>query len=481
MPVKELSDKLHPLEIRVRKTIQNHNMHTPGDHALVAVSGGADSVALLLCLHKLARELHISLSIAHLNHRIRGLEGDADEDFVRRLSADLKLPFFSEIIEVKQKAAAAKENLEGLARQTRYDFLRRTAQRIGAQKIAVGHTLNDQAETILFRFMRGSGIEGLSAIHPVVEGLVIRPLLECSRHFILEYLKQKGASYREDSTNKDLQHSRNRIRRELLPYLEEHFNPQLIPTLAREASLAREAWAFIESAANQAFENLHCRSSEGILINPKGLLELHPALQKQVLRRALRESLGSLRGVTFRHIESILSLCGNDCSGDQIRLPHGRTTLRQFDTLLLMTHQPQQMPSFIYRLDLPGECRVAEAGVVFRSTVCSVPDPKTMKNNRSRQAFLDSSALPRFLTIRSREPGDRYGGPGHRKVKKLLIDGKIPSLQRFGLPMVVAGNDVIWIPGFRPARAYEAPPGSPGGILLEVTPDPENGIKNSES
>ena len=175
MPVKELSDKLRPLEIRVRKTIQNHNMLTPGDHVLVAVSGGADSVALLLCLHKLARELHISLSIAHLNHRIRGLEGDADEDFVRRLSADLKLPFFSEIIEVKRKAAAAKENLEELARLTRYDFLRRTARRIGAQKIAVGHTLNDQAETVLFRFIRGSGIEGLSAIHPVVEGLVIRP------------------------------------------------------------------------------------------------------------------------------------------------------------------------------------------------------------------------------------------------------------------------------------------------------------------
>jgi tRNA(Ile)-lysidine synthase len=481
MAAKERSNRLRPVEILVRRTAQKHHMLAPGDHVLVAVSGGADSVALLFCLHRLARELHISLSIAHLNHRIRGLEGDADEDFVRRLSADLKLPFFSEIIEVQRRAAEAKENLEELARQTRYDFLRRTAQRIGAHKIAVGHTLNDQAETILFRFIRGSGIEGLSAIHPVVEGLVIRPLLECSRDSILEYLKQTGAGYRDDSTNKDLQHSRNRIRRELLPYLEAHFNPQLIPTLAREASLAREAWAFIESAANQAFANLHSRNSEGILINPKDLLELHPALQKQVVRRALRESHGSLRGITSRHIESILSLCGNGCSGDQIRLPHGRTALRQFDTLLLMTHPPQQTPSFIYRLDLPGECHVAEAGVVFRSTVCSAPDPKTMKDNRSRQAFLDSSALPRFLTIRSREPGDRYGGPGHRKVKKLLIDGRIPSLQRSALPMVVAGKDVIWIPGFRPGRAYEAPPGSPTGILLEVIPELENNIKNSKS
>lgn len=472
MPVKKQSDKTYPLEIQVRKTIQNHNMLTPGEHVLVAVSGGADSVALLLCLHKLAPELHLSLTTAHLNHRIRGLEGDADEDFVRRMSADLQLPLFSEIIEVKQKAAAAKQNLEELARQTRYGFLHRIAQRVGAQKIAVGHNLNDQAETILFRFIRGSGIEGLSSIHPVVEKLIIRPLFECSRDSILEYLKQKGASHREDSSNKDLQHTRNRIRRELLPYLEEHFNPQLVSTLSREALLAREAWSFIESQANQAFENLHCRrSDESILFSPKRLLELHPALQKQVLRQALKECMGSLRGVTSRHIESILSLCRTDHSGDQIRLPHGRVAIRQFDTLLLMPHLPQRKPSFIYRLDVPGECRVAEAGVLFRSTVCSAPDLKTMRENRSRQAFLEPSMLPSCLTIRSREPGDRYGGPGHRKVKKLLIDGKIPSLRRFELPMVVAGNDVIWIPGFRPARSYETRPESPGCVLLEVISD----------
>jgi tRNA(Ile)-lysidine synthase len=299
MPVTKQSDKNFPLEIRVRKTIQNHKMIAPGEHVLVAVSGGADSVALLLCLKTLASELHLSLTVAHLNHRIRGLEGDADEDFVRSLSSNLQLPFVSEIIEVKQQAEATKQNLEELARRTRYDFLRRTAQRVSAGKIAVGHTLNDQAETVLFRFIRGSGMEGFSAIHPVLEGLVIRPLLDCSRDSILEYLQKKGANHREDSTNKDLQHTRNRIRRELLPYLEEHFNPQLVATLSREALVAREAWSFIESHALRAFESLHSRHGDaGILLDAKGLLELHPALQKQVLRRALKECLGSLRGIS---------------------------------------------------------------------------------------------------------------------------------------------------------------------------------------
>ena len=220
MSAQEHSKKLCRFEIRVRKTIEKHSMLNPGDHVLVAVSGGADSVALLLCLHKLARALPLSLTIAHLNHRIRGQEGDADEDFVRSLSAGLHLPFCSEAIEVKKQAIEGKHNLEELARLKRYEFLRRTARRIGAQKIAVGHNLNDQAETVLFRFIRGSGIEGLSAIHPVVDGLVIRPLLDCSRKEIVEYLKQKGASYRDDSTNKDVQLARNRIRMELVPYLE---------------------------------------------------------------------------------------------------------------------------------------------------------------------------------------------------------------------------------------------------------------------
>jgi tRNA(Ile)-lysidine synthase len=472
MPVKEQSDKLRPLEIRVRKTIRDHNMLAPGDHVLAGVSGGADSMALLLCLHRLMADLHLSLTVAHLNHRIRGAEGDADEDFVRQTSEKLQIPFLSETIEVKQEAAETKQNLEEFARQIRYDFLRRAARRIGAQKIAVGHTLNDQAETILFRFIRGSGIEGLAAIHPVVEDLVIRPLLECSRDSILEYLNQEGSSYKEDSTNKDFRHARNRIRGELLPYLEKNFNPQLVPTLSREAALAREIWSLIESQADEAFEKLHKKCGEGILLDLKSLLDLHPALQKQVLRQALRSFPESLRGITSRHIDSILSLCGEGSSGDQIRLPHGSAAIRQFDTLLLMPHPPGPTASFMYTLQVPGECRVTEAGLIFRSSISDAPDLGKKKDNGLSQAFLEPSALAEILTIRSREPGDRYGGPGHRKVKKMMIDGKIPLLRRPCLPMVVSGSDVVWIPGFRPARFFEARPGSQTCVLLEVTQDP---------
>ena len=468
MLIKEPPVRFHALEIRVRKTIQEFNMITPGERIVVAVSGGADSTALLICLHKLAPEFSLSLTVAHLNHRIRGAEGDADVEFVRKMCSDLQLPFISEIIEVKEQAAASGQNLEALARRLRYDFLRQTAIHVGARKIAVGHNLNDQAETALFRFLRGSGTEGLSAIHPVVDGLIIRPLLDCSRNLIDEYLKQRNACYREDSSNADLKYARNRIRRELIPYLQANFNPQLIPAIAREALLTREAWEFIESHAANAYATLHSHSKEGISLKISALLKLDPVLQKEVLRKALKECLGSIQGIRSVHIYSLLSLCEMTGGSEQIPIPHGGIAIRQYTDLILRKHPPQAPPAYAYPLNLPGECFVPESRVRFRCTIASNPDFSITKQDFCTNAFLDPSVLPKSLTIRSRIPGDRYGGSGHRKVKKMLIDHRIPRLQRSLLPMVVAENDVIWIPGFRPARAYEAKQGSPSCVFIEM-------------
>jgi tRNA(Ile)-lysidine synthase len=460
--------KYRLLENQVRRTIKKNNMVTPGEQVLVAVSGGADSIALLVCLHNLTSHLGISLAVAHLNHCIRGAEADDDEEFVRRMCADLDLSFVSETMEIKRLADEAKQNLEEFARRERYDFLRRTAYRIGAQKIAVGHNLNDQAETALFRFIRGSGIEGLSGIYPVVDGLIIRPLLECTRDTIRQYLKQQGIGYREDSSNADLRHARNRIRKELLPYLEGNFNPRLTSTIAREACLARETWSFIESQAVEAFTRLHCRIKNGISIKIKNLLELHEALQKQVLRQALKVFQGSLRGITSIHIQNLLSICAPEHSGDRILLPRGIIAVRQFEELLLLRHPLEKCPAFVYHLDIPGQCQIAEINALLQSTVCSAPALKTMKEKRTMQAFLEASALPQSLTVRSRMPGDRYGGPGHRKVKKMLIDKKIPQSLRAALPMVLAGDSIIWIPGFRPARGFESSPESKNCICIDI-------------
>jgi tRNA(Ile)-lysidine synthase len=443
-------------------------MVADGDHVVVAVSGGADSTAMLLCLRKLAPRLHISLTVAHLNHGIRGSEADADEDFVRQLSAALSLPFVSESVDLKRQAAEARENLEELARRRRYDFLRTVASRVNAQKIAVGHTLNDQAETALFRFIRGSGIEGLSAIHPVVDGLIIRPMLECSRDQISKYLKNKEISFREDSTNQELRHARNRIRRELIPYLEKSFNPKLIRTLAREAALARETWALLKSQAEDNFKALFHPVDNGISLEINGLLHLHQAMQRLVLRHALKQFTRSLRGIASSHVEGLLALCSPGHSGCRIQMPGGSIGMRQFDRLLLLKGEPAISPRFSYELTLPGRCAVPETGSILSATICSAPDPQTIKDMGRNRAYLERALLPPVLTVRSRVPGDRYGGSGHRKVKKMLIDRKIPLPQRSALPVVAAGEDVLWIPGFKPARAYAVRPGSVQCIMVEI-------------
>lgn len=468
MPTPTPAAKHHALESQVRRTIRRFAMIAPGSHVLVAVSGGADSTALLLCLHALAPEYRLSLTVAHLNHRIRGEEGDADAEFVRRMAAELSLQFVADIIEVKQQAEASKQNLEELARRRRYEFLRRTAARVGATRIAVGHTLNDQSETALYRFMRGSGMEGLSAIHPVVDQLIIRPLLDCSRTQICDYLQHKGALYREDSTNADLLHARNRIRHELIPYIQKNFNPQLLPTIAHETLLVREAWDYVQSQAAEAYATMHSRAQNGIVLEIPKLLALHPALQKLALRSGLKECLGTLQGIGYVHIQNLLALCETGGSGDILCVPHGGAAVRQFDSLLLLKNPPEPVPAYACILNIPGRCHIVQSGHIFQCARCSPPNSEELRHNHPERAYLSMETLPASLTVRSRIPGDRYGGSGHRKVKKMLIDGKVPLLQRAALPMVAAGNDVVWIPGFPPARRYAANPDSKSCVLVEM-------------
>ena len=443
-------------------------MISPDEHVIAALSGGADSTALLFCLKTLAREARLRLTAAHLNHCVRGAEGDADAEFTLRLCETLEIPLITETINVKKTAEDSGENLEACARRLRYDFLRRAAQKTGAQKIAVGHNRNDQAETAIFRFLRGSGLTGLSAVCPVLDGGVVRPLIDCPRKLILRYLRDKNIRWREDSTNSELHYARNRIRLELIPYLEKNFNPRLIDTLARETVIARETWDYIEAQARAAFTNLCVGTEEGISLDAAGLLRLHPALQKEVLRLALKEGIDLSRNIGAAHIDNLLALCEKRTGGGETRLPGGSVGIRSFDRLLLQRRPPKSAVNYSYPIIFPGEIYIPEIGTLFRFTIIKgLVDMKVIRENR-RQSLLDSTKLKAPLTIRSRQPGDRYGGAEHRKVKKMLIDAKIPIERRAMLPMFADAGGVIWIPGFRPASGFEARQGADTCLLVEM-------------
>jgi tRNA(Ile)-lysidine synthase len=459
-------------EKRVRRTIAKHRMLKRGDHVLVAVSGGADSMALLFCLQRIAPGLQLVLAAAHLNHGIRGAEGDADETFVRDYCQRFKISFISEAADIKSQAAATKQNLEDVARRMRYDFLRRAAAKVGAGKIAVGHNLNDQAETVLLRLMRGSGIEGLAAIHPIVDKTIIRPLLECSRPVILKYLTDAKIPFREDSSNLDLGFSRNRVRAELIPYLEKSFNPHLLQVLAREAELSRELLQYLDAQSRHTFEAIRAPTVNGVSLYAKGLSELHPALQKLALRQALKECRGSLRGIALSHILGILGLCRSGKSGRRVELPDGFVALRQFDRLLLLENDLPEAPQFRYVLSVPGRCIVPQSRLEIAAELGQIPKTDDMPVPSIAMAYLDASQIPNKLVVRSRVPGDRYGGATRKKVKKLLIDSRISILERSVLPMIATPECVLWIPGFKPAKPFRVEAGDFQGCVVILTARP---------
>lgn len=437
-----------------------------GEHVLVALSGGCDSTALLLCLQRLAPVLGLGLTVAHFNHGLRGAESDRDEEFARSASVDLGLPFVSERADVAALASARPQNLEEAARDARYEFLRRAACGAGARKIATGHNLNDQAETVLLRLMRGSGPAGLEAIHPVLGGSVVRPLIECSRSRILKYLEGRHAQYREDATNLDLNRRRNRVRHELIPYLEKHFNPSLVSALAREAGLARDIDDFLEAAAAKEYAAMSLPVPDGIRLPAGGLAGLHPALRRQIVRHALREVLGSGRGVGTAHVDAILRLCGRNQSGRHATLPRRAEARRNLEWVELRRAPAVKRPTFRYELTWPGSCRIPEAGLEFSAALLEGPSPDG--SDAANSALFNPDSLPRTLTVRSKLPGDRYGGPGHRKVKKMLLSARIPDADRMRLPMIVVGDSVIWIPGFKPAKLFTSKPGSGRSVLMTV-------------
>jgi tRNA(Ile)-lysidine synthase len=446
-----LNRRLSDFEMKVLRTIRKHRMIEAGDRILVAVSGGADSTALLLCLNRLIPRLQITLAAAHLNHRLRGPESDSDEEAVKILCTGLHLPLIANSLPEEQASALLAGNLEEKARMARYSFFRKASVQAETNKIALGHSQNDQAETVLLHFLRGSGLAGLAAIHPVVDGSLIRPLLESSRLEIEKYLADQKIPYREDSSNRNLHYRRNRVRHECIPYLEKHFNPKIVEALAREAELARESSDLLDRIGERELEAMKVEYPGGRGMPAFRITMLDPALAKGVLRTAIRQTRGNLRGITSRHIDSLWRLCRSRGS-KEIVLPGGFTVRRDLENLVFGAEAPAEAIDFNYPLQVPGACVIPEAGMKFTAELAVPREPPS----RESRAHLDPAASSGGMRLRPRREGDRYGGPGHRKIKKMLIDMRIDPSLRGRFPLLCAGDTVIWVPGFEPAKPFKA-------------------------
>ena len=433
----------------------------PGDRVVAALSGGPDSVALVALLLRLRGEMPLEVRLAHFNHRLRE-EAAEDERFVRGMADRWVLPLETGSADVRAFATAKKLNLEEAGRELRYGFLRRTATAAGATKIATGHTMTDQAETVLMRLMRGAGIGGLAGIAPVVPGEpcpVVRPLLGIPGPDLRAWLEAEGLPFREDASNLDRRFLRNRIRAELLPELERRYEPRVVAHLARLAAIAREEDELLDGFVRELADEFIIRKGREIALDVKTLPLLFPGLARRVGREFLRQLLGDLRGVSF---EDAASLCALG-EGKELALRKGIVLRREAGRIGPKRHVPKPRP---YRIiwDGRGRLPVPAAGLALvGGRRKAAGGPRRPAGGDAGGAFLDASKLVFPLLVRNRRPGDLYrplGAPGRKKLKEILRAKGIPVAARDRLPVVVSRDEIVWAPGLPVAERFKVGEGT---------------------
>jgi tRNA(Ile)-lysidine synthase len=421
-------------------------MCAPGSHVAVAVSGGADSVCLLYILHELAPALQIRISVAHLNHKLRGAASDSDAEFVRSLACHLGLPFFHEESDI----ASGGGNIEQSGREARIAFF----DRLPVDRVATGHTRSDQAETVIYRLLRGSGTTGLAGILPVV-GRRIRPLIDCSRQDVLEFLLSRSLPWREDATNRDVGFARNRLRHELLP----HLAPGSEAILARTAEMARDEEDYWSSEIERLASDLFLRKPKAILLSAKKLDRLHVAVRRRLVRRAICEVKGNLRQIDLFDVDSILALAAEQGEGHGRRQAPGIDVFRSFDWVRFALPRTESRWDRDYCLPLAAPGRTKIPGQT--SEVC-VEVAENTKNEpgaegyNTRGSLLDTQRLTDPLELRNWRPGDRFTRAGHAtdKIKTLFQLARIPLWDRQGWPVITSGERIVWTRGFGVSSEY---------------------------
>lgn len=530
---------MHSLAPKALDHIRRLNLLEAGDRLGIAVSGGADSVGLLRLLLELRHELGIVLSVVHFNHKLRSAESDEDEKFVAELAHIHKLEFHVSSGDVATEAAANRLSTETAAREMRYEFFRQLQEEpINAtqeshegtetsvpnqrlDKIATGHTLDDQAETVLMRVLRGTGTHGLGGIYPVValeedndtatSALIIRPLLTIRHRDLEAYLREIGQPWREDSSNTNLHHTRNRVRHVLMPLLEREFNPAITTNLAELAEIARteedywdgEVSGWIGTAIHWSEPKWAARGQQGLVqlspvdatlqhrLNQPGPLVMNASIDLlwllseplAIQRRAIK-AVGDLAGfpLGFKHVEEVVHFATDEHNqGKQLSLPLGWKMVREPEALTFLTpdlRTQERIPTdYEYSLPYPGRAIVPEAGIVIEA-VRVLPDQVSSFRvaNKTENGFdrlLDASLVSNSLKVRNWRAGDRFW-PLHtkapKKIKELLQEHHVTGDERRLWPVVLSDQEIVWVRGLPAAEPFRAKSQSAEAVLIRALP-----------
>src|ERR1700687_3795144 len=499
LPLLPCADMGQSLVSRVQSAIKKEGFVRAGERVGVAVSGGADSVGLLLLLAELREQLGIVLSVVHFNHKLRGKDSDADEKFAAKLAEKHGLAFHAGRADIAAKAKSRKANLEDTARRARYDFFGRLVDDGRIDKVAVAHTADDQAETVLAHILRGTGLAGLGGIHPTV-GHVVRPLLGVRRAELRAYLRSKKQTWREDATNRDTTRMRARIRKKLLPVLEKQFQPAVVQHLTTLAELARADEAFLEALVEERVRTCVEKGTHSATIRACDLLDFRAYTTREekanvetqrtlrsaeeenfeVSGRMVRRIVGELKHregqLNAEHVQAVLELAARGENRKCLLLPGGVGARREHDSLIFCAgdavaganrRKPVEFERAINFHGTEVNVSVPELGCVFRFRVIDWPAKRG--DTIEREFVLDRDALQSPLVLRNWRPGDKLRPCGPRsahKLKRLLNQKRVSRWERDGWPVLTSGGALAWARGFPAAAEFAASEKTRSGIVI---------------
>ena len=437
----------------VVETVEKYNMIGRGEHIVVGVSGGADSVALLSILCGLREKWGITLTVAHLDHMIRGEESKKEAKFVKTLAGKMGISCISgqsDVLSIRKEKGLC---LQESARHARYCFYQEVLNKVSADKIALGHHADDQAETILMRLIRGSSIKGLSGIPPFRNNVFIRPLIDVTRKSIEAYLRAGNIAYVSDSSQHEPHYLRNKIRHNLIPLLQKEFNPKIVQTLIRTADLLRSDNKMLEKTVDDAAAKLIVKRSDEIFCPIHLIKEYPPPLYGRLIRKIISVLKGSNRGLSFKHVVSVCHLLDGNGPSSVVHLPDGLRVWRQYGNLVF-TMDDAEKPLYCYSFSsIPDSVRINETGKkIFFSVEKIEINNNTFLNKNDNIQYFNFDAVRFPLVIRNCLRGDRFyplGLGGRKKLKDFFIDKKVPVRQRHNIPLILFDDRIAWVCGFR--------------------------------
>lgn len=438
---------------QVRRTIDHYHLLENGDRVIVGVSAGVDSMVLLHLLNTFRQEFDLLLIVAHIHHGLRPVESEKETELVRKESARLGLPFEYGQFNVKEFQESGGFSLQDAARRIRFQFFHDLLKKYDGGKIALGHNADDQVETVLLRLLRGSGLKGLKGMLPIREKRVIRPLLEVQRGEIETYAQENGIPYLLDSSNLEKDYLRNRLRLNLIPLIEQEYQPGFQRAIIKTSTVLREENDFIEKEAGEAYQKI-AREEEGqITFKFSTYQSLHQAIQWRVIQKMLEkmEDGSKMDEGEWSDVNLIYRRLQPPPASLLLELSHGLCLEKQYDGVLLRRGGVRTIPPFEVELDIPGRTYIKEIEKEVVAEEREWDRSKPIDESRN-VVLLDYERLHLPLRMRNFRPGDRFqplGTEGTQKLKEYFIDHKIPKFKRPSIPLLISGEMIAWIVGCR--------------------------------